>query len=294
MKQYNEFMRISLAQALFCLTAATAQTLPADWQSAIELPNVDLSGLSAAKKQAALKALRGQSCVCSCGMQVAECRMKDPSCGDSRGLAEIIVKAIREGKNPEQAVADSELVHRRSSSPTLLEAAIPLPIEGAPMKGPANGRITVVEFSDFECPFCSKAAAKVDAVLQAYPKDIRLVYKQFPLSTHPHARMAAEAALAAHAQNKFWPMHDKLFAYSRRLSDATVLAAAKEIGLDLARFQSDLKSAKIKQTVEKDIADGNKAEINGTPTIFINGKRYNGPLELAIMKPLLDAELKKK
>jgi protein-disulfide isomerase len=162
------------------------------------------------------------------------------------------------------------------------------------MKGPASGRITVVEFSDFECPYCSKAAAKVDAVLQAYPNDVRLVYKQYPLSTHPHARMAAEAALAAHVQNKFWPMHDKLFANSRRLSDATVLAAAKEIGLDLTKFQNDLKSAKVKQIVEKDIADGDKAQVSGTPTVFINGKRYNGPLELVILKPILDGELKAK
>jgi len=288
-------MRFALAQALFCLTLATAQTgSEADWKLATELPNVDLKGLTPAKKQAALKALRGQACLCGCGMQVAECRVKDPSCGESRGLADIIVKAIREGKNPEQAVADSELVNRRSASPTLLEAAIPLPIDGAPMKGPASGRITIVEFSDFECPFCSKAAAKVDAVLQAYPNEARLVFKQYPLPTHPHAKMAAEAALAAHAQNKFWPMHDKLFANSRNLSDATVLAAAKEIGLDLTRFQNDLKSAKIKQTIDKDIADGNKAQVNGTPTVFINGKRYNGPLELVVMKPLLDAELKAK
>jgi len=282
-----------MAQALFCLTAATAQT-GTDWQTATVLPNVELTGLSAARKQAALKALRGQGCVCSCGMQVAECRIKDPGCGDSRALAEIIVKAIREGKNPRQAVADSELVRRKSAAPTLLEEAVTLSIEGAPVKGPANARITLVEFSDFECPYCSTAAAKVDAILQAYPNDVRLVYKHYPLETHPHARMAAEASLAAHAQNKFWPMHDKLFANSRRLSNAIVLASAKEIGLDLARFQSDLKSAKIKQTVEKDIADGNKAEVSGTPTLFINGRRYNGPLEMVILKPILDGELKGK
>lgn len=289
-----KLMRLSMAQALFCLTAATAQTGPADWQTATVLPNVDLTGLSPARKQAALKALRGQGCVCSCGMQVAECRMKDPGCGDSRGVAEIIVKAIREGKNPQQAVADSELVRRKSASPTLLEAAVPLPIEGAPTKGPSAARITLVEFSDFECPYCSAAAAKVETILKAYPTDARLVYKQYPLSTHPHARMAAEASLAAHAQNKFWPMHDKLFANSRRLSEAMVLTAAKEIGLDLTRFQNDLNSAKIKQTVEKDIADGNKAEVSGTPTLFINGKRYNGPLEMVVLKPILDAELQGK
>jgi protein-disulfide isomerase len=227
-------------------------------------------------------------------MKVAECRIKDPACGDSRGLAEVIVKAIREGKNPEQAVADSELVRRKSASPTLLEEAIAVPIDGAPSKGPANARITFVEFSDFECPFCSKAAEKVEAILQAYPKDARLVYKQYPLPSHPHAKMAAAASLAAQTQNKFWPMHDKLFANGHRLSDASILQAAKDIGLDLTKFQADLKSPRVQQIVAKDIADGDKVQISGTPTFFINGKRYNGPLEIAVLKPVLDAELNPK
>ena len=190
-----------------------------------------------------------------------------------------------------QAVADSELVHRRSSSPTLLEEAIPLSIDGAPSKGADNAKITFVEFSDFECPYCSKAAAKIEAILQAYPKDARLVYKQYPLSSHPHARIAAEASIAALAQNKFWPMHDKLFANSHRLSNLAILQMAKEIGLDAAKFQADLISARVKLGVTKDIADGDKAQVSATPTFFINGKRYNGPLDLAVLKPILDAEL---
>jgi len=217
--------------------------------------------------------------------------MKDPSCADSRGLAEIIVKAVKSGKNPEQAVADSEFVHRRSASPTLLEEPIPLAIDGAPSKGPANAKITLVEFSDFECPFCSKAAARVETILQAYTKDMRLVYKHYPLATHPHARMAAAASLAAQNQDKFWPMHDKLFANYNRLTDASVLQIARDLGLDMPRFQADLNSARAKEIVAKDLADGDKAQITGTPTFFINGRRYNGPLEMIVLKPILDAEL---
>jgi len=134
----------------------------------------------------------------------------------------------------------------------------------------------------------------VEAILQAYPKDARLVYKQYPLPSHPHAKMAAAASLAAQAQNKFWPMHDKLFANGHRLSDASVLQAAKDIGLDLTKFQADLKSPRVQQIVAKDIADGDKVQISGTPTFFINGKRYNGPLEIAVLKPVLDAELNPK
>ena len=282
-----------LLPALLLLAAAAAQTGSSDWQSATELPNVDLSGLTAVQKRAALKALRSQTCICGCDMKVAECRMKDPSCGDSRGLAEVIVKAVKAGKDPEQAVANSDLVKRKSASPTLLEDPIPLTIDGAPSKGPANAKITLVEFSDFECPFCSKAAARVEAIVKAYPKDIRLVYKHYPLATHPHAKMAAAASIAALNQDKFWQMHDKLFTNFNRLNESSVAQIAKDLGLDMTRFQADLASAKAKEIVAKDLADGDKAQITGTPTFFINGRRYNGPLEMVVLKPILDAELKR-
>jgi protein-disulfide isomerase len=227
-------------------------------------------------------------------MMVAECRIKDPACGDSRAIAGIIVKAVSEGKDVQQAIATSDIVTRRGGTPDLLEAPIKINTAGSPVKGPANARITVVEFSDFECTFCSRAVAKVEKILAAYPRDAKLVYKHYPLPTHRHARMAAEASLAAQAQDKFWPMHDKLFANYNRLNDAMILQIAKEAGLDIARFQADMKSPKVKQALDKDIADGQEVEIAGTPTFFINGKRYNGALELSVLKPLLDAELKAK
>jgi protein-disulfide isomerase len=284
-------MRLLLGQVFVFLAVAAAQPGPADWQTATTLPDVDLSGLTAQQKQAALKALRVQSCTCGCDMHLAECRVKDPSCSESRALTAIVVKAIRAGKDPEKAIAESDFVKRKSASPTLLEAAIALPVDGAPAKGPAKARITLVEFSDFECPYCSKAALKIESILKAYPNDARLIYKQYPLPTHPHAKMAAQAALAALAQDKFWPLHDKLFANFNRLNDATVLGLAKETGLDMTRFDADRNSVKVKTAVEKDIVDGNKVQVAGTPTLFINGKRYNGPLDLVVLKPILDAEL---
>jgi protein-disulfide isomerase len=284
-------MRLLLGQVFVVLAVAAAQPGPADWQTATTLPDVDFAGLTAAQKQSALKALRVQGCMCGCDMRLAECRVKDPSCGESRALAEIVVKAIKAGKDPEKAIAESDFVKRKSASPTLLEAAVALPVDGAPAKGPAKARITLVEFSDFECPYCSKAALKIESILKAYPNDARLIYKQYPLPTHPHAKMAAQAALAAQAQDKFWPLHDKLFANFNKLSDATVLGLAKETGLDMTRFDADRNSLKVKTAVEKDIVDGNKVQVAGTPTLFINGKRYNGPLELVVLKPILDAEL---
>jgi protein-disulfide isomerase len=109
---------------------------------------------------------------------------------------------------------------------------------------------------------------------------------------HPHAQLAAEAALAAQGQDKFWPMHDQLFANARRLSPETIETIAQGLGLDMVKFRSDLKSAKLAQAIKKDMSDGDKAQVDSTPTVFINGKRFNGPLEMVVLKPLLDAELK--
>jgi len=282
---------------LLCLPVARAQTPPpkaVDWKTTTELSQVNLAGLSPFQKKAALKALRTQPCLCGCGFQIAECRVKDPNCADSRKLAEIVVGAVKEGRDPKQALAESDLVKHRQASARELEDPVPIPIAGAPAKGPADARITIGEFSDFECPYCSKAALKVEEILQAYPKDARLIYKNYPLPDHPHAKLAAAAALAAQNQDKFWPMHDKLFANGRKLSTETIAGLAKDVGLDVGKFQADVQSAGVKQRLQKDIADGDKVDIQGTPTIFINGKRYNGALELVLIKPILDAELKSK
>jgi protein-disulfide isomerase len=286
-------MRLLMVRAFFCLTIAFAQSpQPAvDWKSATDLPNVDLSGLTPNQKKTALEALREHPCLCGCGFKIAECRLKDPGCADSRAFAEIVVKAVKEGKDPGDALANSDRVKLRAAASRVLGDPVAIPIQGAPSKGPAGARITLVEFSDFECPYCSKAAAKVEAILKAYPKDVRLVYKQFPLPSHPHAKMAAVAALAAQAQGKFWPMHDKLFAQYNSLSPEAIATMASALGLDVTRFRQDMQSAQIKQTVEQDVADGDKLIVDSTPTFFINGKKYNGTLEMMVLKPILDAEL---
>jgi len=129
--------------------------------------------------------------------------------------------------------------------------------------------------------------------LKAYPNDVRLIFKQYPLDSHPQAPISAAASLAAHAQGKFWPMHDILFANRPLLSRAAIMGWAKEIGLDMKRFTADLDSPAIKKTVLKDQADGDKAGVEGTPTIFINGQRYNGVLAPENMKPIIDGELKR-
>ena len=136
------------------------------------------------------------------------------------------------------------------------------------------------------------AVKEVEAIQAAYPKDIKLIYKHFPLSMHPHAPLAAQASLAAQNQGKFWEMHDLLFANFRRLSRENILVWAGQLGLDMDKFKADLDSPKSKAVVDKDEADGEQAGVYGTPAFFINGRLYNGPLNLTALKPILDAELK--
>jgi protein-disulfide isomerase len=135
--------------------------------------------------------------------------------------------------------------------------------------------------------------AKLNAVLDAYPGKIQLIFKQFPLDMHSQAALAAAAAIAAHRQGKFWPMHDGLFAQRRELSRPSILAVARTAGLDMQRFEADLDSAETKKTIARDMEDGERAGVEGTPSVFINGRKYNGSLELPALRTVIDAELKK-
>ena len=261
-----------------------------NWKTAADLPSVDVTGLSAKQKLTVLKVLRDNDCSCGCGMKIAQCRIEDPKCSYSKSLAAITIKGIREGKSLEDikaALAASAGPHK------VLDDAITLRTLGSPVKGPADAKITLVEFSDFQCPYCSKAVTEIDATLKAFPKDVKLIYKQFPLSDiHSHAMLASQAALAAAAQGKFWPMHDKMFADNHNLTRENMQKWAQEIGLDMKRFNADLESPAIKSQIARDLADGEQAGVEGTPTVFVNGKHYNGSLDPQTFGEVLKGELK--
>jgi protein-disulfide isomerase len=284
--------RASLIAGL--LFPATLLLLAQDWESVTQLPAVDLAGLTPAQKTRALHAMRTQDCSCGCGMKIAECRVKDPNCAFSRGLAATLAESVKSGKSEAAAIADakaSRYGHR--PEPKLLDDPVPIPTIGSPETGPANARITLVEFSDFQCPYCSKAVEKISAILKAYPNDVKLIFKQFPLDSHPQAQISAQAALAAHQQGKFWQLHDVMFSHRTSLSRKAILGWAGGLGLDMKRFEADLDSDGVKKTVARDLSDGEKAGVEGTPTVFINGQRYNGDLDLDAVRKVIDGELKR-
>ncbi len=271
---------------------ASACLIAQAWKTADSLPGVDFSHLSAAQKTSVLKVLRSEGCSCGCNMRLAECRMVDPSCSYSTGMAAAVVDAVLHGKTEEEAKAAaiaSKWGHIQQ--PKLLDDPVKIPVAGSPSTGPANAPITIVEFSDFQCPYCVAAVPEIRALLKAYPSQVKLIFKQYPLEMHAHADLAAAAAIAAQKQGQFWAMHDALFAHHDDLSRATILSLAATNGLDMKRFQEDLDSSAVRETVVRDVQDGDHAGVEGTPTIFINGQRYNGPIDVASLKPVFQAEL---
>ncbi len=283
--------RTIVAGMLGALTFAQVPAhAPEAWQTMTEFAGLDQSGLSAQQKHVLLTLIRSEGCNCGCVFKIAECRVKDPKCGRSRTLAAMVARELQEGKSPDAIRA--ELKRRMNEAPPLLDEAVSIPIAGDPFRGPANAKITLVEFSDFQCPYCAVAVANLNSILAKHPTDVRLVFKQFPLDIHSQAAYAAEAALAANAQGKFWPLHDKMYANFRSLSPDRITEWAKELGLDMVRFYMDMKSGKYKPVVEKELDQGEQAGVLGTPTVFVNGKHYNGGMETAALEDVIQGELK--
>jgi len=263
-----------------------------DWKTSAALPGVDFSGLSAKQKASALEILRERGCSCGCSMKLAECRVVDPGCAYSTNLAITVVESVKAGKSKAETLAEldsSKWAHLQEQK--VLDDAVQIPTAGAPAVGPANAKITIVEFSDFQCPYCAVAIGEINALLKAYPTQVKLIFKQFPLEIHPQADLAAAAAIAAHKQGKFWPMHDAMFAHRSDLSRQSILLLAKQNGLNMDQFESDIDSTEVRETVVRDVQDGDRAHVEGTPTLFISGQRYNGQITVAALKPVIDSEL---
>jgi len=164
----------------------------------------------------------------------------------------------------------------------------------SPSKGPKNAPLTVVIFSDFQCPFCSRVEPTLTQMEKEYNGKVRFVWKNYPLPFHNNAMPAAQAAMAANAQGKFWPMHDKLFANQQNLDRPNLEKYAQEVGLDLAKFKADLDSNKYKDVVEAETKEGSAVGVNGTPAVFINGRKIGGAYPYDTFKKIADQELKKK
>ncbi|WP_257460913.1 DsbA family protein [Archangium lipolyticum] len=161
----------------------------------------------------------------------------------------------------------------------------------SPSFGPKNAKVTIVEWSDFQCPFCSRVTPTLKQIKEAYPNDVRVVFRHQPLSFHPNAKPAAEASMAAHEQGKFWEMHDKLFSNQGALDRATFERYAEELKLNMGQFKAALDSGKYRAKVEADASAGAAVGANGTPTFFVNGREFVGAQPFEAFKRVIDEEL---
>lgn len=159
------------------------------------------------------------------------------------------------------------------------------------VRGNKQAPVTIVEFSDFQCPYCASVAPTLRQLVAQYPDQVQWVFKNFPLDFHLDSPLAHRAALAAGEQGKFWEMHDLIFSNQRALKRDDLLAAARSLGLDMQRFQADLDGEKVRKMIESDMAEGARLDVAGTPTFFINGREYTGGLSLLQLQALIKKEL---
>ena len=163
-----------------------------------------------------------------------------------------------------------------------------------PSFGPDDAKVTIVEFSDFQCSFCKQAYPEVREMIGEYGDRVRFIYRDFPLEIiHENSLLSAQAAECADDQKLFWPMHDKIFDGQDDLSYSALMTMAEEAGLAVKTFEKCLNSNKYMMEVKEDFRDGGLLGVEGTPTFFINGVKYAGPLKFEMFKQIIERELAK-
>lgn len=164
----------------------------------------------------------------------------------------------------------------------------------SPVKGNTTAKVTIVEFSDFECPYCSRGNQTVQEVLKAYPNDVKIVFKNLPLPFHNEAGPAARAALAAGKQGKFWEFHDELFEQQDKLGQSFYEETAKKLGLNVEQWRKDMDSADVAAAVKADADLAKTLGVQGTPGFFVNGVRVAGAYPFEHFKAIVDRLLAEK
>lgn len=219
---------------------------------------------------------------------------KMPPGSTLESMREQIIGFLQKDKQRDAAMALFDDLKKKGNYQLLLEEARVQVAATGPAKGPDAAPITIVEFSDFECPFCGKAEESVSQVMEKYAGKVKIVFRHFPLSFHPNAPKAAEASMCANEQGKFWEMHKELFAHRDALTVGDLKKHAATIGLDQAKFDTCIDTGAMKAIVEKDTKAGAEAGVSGTPAFFINGKLLSGAQPFGEFQKVIDAELAKK
>jgi protein-disulfide isomerase len=238
----------------------------------VELSGVDTGDLTAREKREWSSLVSDLLAPCpDQPVSIAQCVNESRACRACAPAAQLLVRMVQRGKTRSQL----EKAYRLRFGHDQVKQ---IPLADSPTKGPADAPVTIVEWADFECPFCAASGPLIDQLLEKHPRTLRLVFKNYPLSIHEHAEKAARAGLAAHKQGKFWELYRLMFEATRKdkkLGPPTIDRLAKQAGLDMKRFGDDLASEETADAVARDRKQGNALELKGTPLIYINGRHFD-------------------
>jgi protein-disulfide isomerase len=242
--------------------------------SDVTLEGVDTSALTPREKKEWASYVSELLAPCSdTPVSIAECVKQHRACDKCVPAAKYILRSVRDGEAREQV--ENSFKNRFDASKIKS-----VTVDDSPTKGPENAAITVVEFADFECPHCGLMAPRLDKAVESRPNDVRFVYKFMPLKGHQHAEPAARAAIAAMRQGKFWQMHHALYENQQHLEQADIDSYARDLGLDIPRFHMDMQSPETTDKLDRDRKLADSLQVQGTPTIYINGREYDPQQEL--------------
>jgi protein-disulfide isomerase len=235
----------------------------------VSLPGVDTSALTSREKKEWSAYVGELLAPCSdAPVSIAQCVLEKRSCSKCLPAAKYVLKGVRDGMSQEQI---EKSYHGRFDADKIRS----VDVGNSPSKGPVGAPITLVEFADFECPYCAMMAPVLEQVWQQRSHEMRFVYKFMPLSGHPHGEPAARAAIAALDQGKFWEMHDVLFANRDHLEQSDIDGYAKELGLDINRFHADMQAQTTTDRIATDRKAADSLDVKGTPTIYVNGREFD-------------------
>jgi protein-disulfide isomerase len=252
-----------------CKRTPDAATKDPEGGEIVDLPGVDTGSLIVTEKRLFTKVVKDANSPCGDPVTLEVCVKEKRACAKCLPAAKAVARMVSKGEGEKEM---REWLENRFDD----KAVKPVDLGSSPSLGPADAPVQIVEFADFECPHCGMAAPVLHKVIEdpeLKPK-VRFAFKNYPLPAHEHADSAARASVAAGAQGKFWEMHDQLFTHQETLANSDIEGFAKKLGLDLDKFKSDWVSNDTKDKVAKDKELGGRIGITGTPSIFINGRKF--------------------
>lgn len=273
------------AQSTNAVGAADGARRPTPSGSLVtEVPGLEITSLSSTERETFWAVANEELSPCGDPHPLAVCARDRLPCRTCMPAMRFLARAVEEGYGRDQL---AELLRLRYAASAVQQVRT----EGAPTHGSPMASVTVIEFSDYECPHCARAVPILRQIERDFEGRVRVVHMNFPLDGHIHARPAARAALAAGRQGKFWEMHYKLFENQHELEPQHIERYATELGLNLEQFRRDLTAREVEAQIDATRHEGERLDIHGTPTIFINGRRYELALERDALRAWIQEEI---